>query len=208
MSIDFVAIDFETANRHRSSPCSVGLARVRDGEIVKTAHWLMRPPTATDGFEARNVAVHGITAAMIADQPCFGERYPALIKGLGGDVLVAHNAVFDIGVLIESCKADRLPVPDPRYVCTRDTSRLVLPHLGNFRLPTVAAELGVSLTNHHDGLADAIAAAEVMIALAAHAGWDSIEHLARTKSPVSPSRVYGQFGGRARGGSRRSATFA
>ena len=34
MSIDFVALDFETANRFRGSPCAIGLAVVRDGKIV------------------------------------------------------------------------------------------------------------------------------------------------------------------------------
>ena len=28
---DYTTIDFETANSHRGSPCSVGLVRVRDG---------------------------------------------------------------------------------------------------------------------------------------------------------------------------------
>ena len=31
---DFAAIDFETANRERSSVCSVGAVIVRDGRIV------------------------------------------------------------------------------------------------------------------------------------------------------------------------------
>ncbi|HBU41902.1 MAG TPA: DNA polymerase III subunit epsilon, partial [Microbacterium sp.] len=37
MSLDFTAIDFETANSSNASACAVGLARVRDGEIVETA---------------------------------------------------------------------------------------------------------------------------------------------------------------------------
>jgi len=35
MGFDFTAIDFETANHHRGSPCAVGLARVRDGVVVE-----------------------------------------------------------------------------------------------------------------------------------------------------------------------------
>ena len=31
---DFAAIDFETANNERSSVCSVGIAIVRNGEII------------------------------------------------------------------------------------------------------------------------------------------------------------------------------
>jgi DNA polymerase III epsilon subunit-like protein len=37
VSLDFTAIDFETANSYRGSPCSVGLVKVRDGQIVDEA---------------------------------------------------------------------------------------------------------------------------------------------------------------------------
>ena len=42
--ISFTAIDFETANSHRGSACAVGLVKVRDGHIVDTASWLIKPP--------------------------------------------------------------------------------------------------------------------------------------------------------------------
>jgi len=34
--MDFVSINFETANAKRTSACSIGMARVRDGKIVDT----------------------------------------------------------------------------------------------------------------------------------------------------------------------------
>ncbi|HEY8295919.1 MAG TPA: exonuclease, partial [Micrococcaceae bacterium] len=44
MGLEFTAIDFETANGFRGSPCAVGLSKVREGRIVDEAFWLMRPP--------------------------------------------------------------------------------------------------------------------------------------------------------------------
>jgi DNA polymerase-3 subunit epsilon len=41
MSLDFTAIDFETANSYRGSPCSVGLVKVRDGQIVDESFTLI-----------------------------------------------------------------------------------------------------------------------------------------------------------------------
>ena len=38
---DFAAIDFETANQHRTSVCSVGIVIVRDGEIVDSYYSLI-----------------------------------------------------------------------------------------------------------------------------------------------------------------------
>ena len=41
--MDFVAIDFETANECRNSACAVGLTRVSNGEIGETDYHLIRP---------------------------------------------------------------------------------------------------------------------------------------------------------------------
>ncbi len=40
---NFASIDFETANKERTSVCSVGVVIVRDGEIVDTFYSLIRP---------------------------------------------------------------------------------------------------------------------------------------------------------------------
>ena len=41
--INFIAIDFETATGKRASICEAGICVVRDGEIVETRSWLVRP---------------------------------------------------------------------------------------------------------------------------------------------------------------------
>ena len=41
--INFIAIDFETATGRRASICEAGICVVRDGEIVETRSWLVRP---------------------------------------------------------------------------------------------------------------------------------------------------------------------
>ena len=65
--LDFTAIDFETANSSPASACSVGLVRVRDGRIVATAGWLIRPPAGHDEFQEWNTKIHGIRAHDVRD---------------------------------------------------------------------------------------------------------------------------------------------
>ena len=68
---DFAAIDFETANAHRASVCSVGVVVVRDGEIVDSLYRLIRP---RPNFYSRfTTAIHGLTYADTADAPDFEE---------------------------------------------------------------------------------------------------------------------------------------
>ena len=164
-----MAIDFETANRHRGSVCSVGLIRVRDGLIVKERHWLMRPPISRGGgqFEARNITVHGITYPMVAQQPTFQWRHPQLVTGLAQDLLVAHNAAFDSDALRKACAAVDLASPTNPWLCTLELSRSELLGLPAYKLPVVTEALGLPAFDHHEALADARACARVLIALVA-----------------------------------------
>jgi hypothetical protein len=49
--LDYTALDFETANAYRGSPCAVGLVRVRDGRPVDEQRWLIHPPAKVDYFD-------------------------------------------------------------------------------------------------------------------------------------------------------------
>lgn len=59
----------------------------------------MRPPELVDTFDAYNVAIHGITPALVARAPRWDAVLPALIDDIGDDIVVTHNAGFDIGVI-------------------------------------------------------------------------------------------------------------
>jgi hypothetical protein len=69
MTLDFTAVDFETANSFRGSPCSVGLVKVRDGQIVNESSTLIHPPARFDYFDGFNIGLHGISAEMVAGAP-------------------------------------------------------------------------------------------------------------------------------------------
>jgi DNA polymerase-3 subunit epsilon len=179
VSLDFTAIDFETANPKRASACSVGLVRVRDGQIVHAVGTLIRPPAEFSEFSGFNTKVHGITAAMVVQAPPW-RQVAGWIRGyVGDDLLVAHNAPFDMSVLRQACAAEGLPVPGNDYVCTLALARQAS-ELRSYKLPDVAAEFGVRLMAHHDASADARCAAEVAVAMARRHGHDKLEQLAQS----------------------------
>ena len=41
--LNFIAIDFETATGKRASVCEAGICVVKDGKVVETKSWLVRP---------------------------------------------------------------------------------------------------------------------------------------------------------------------
>lgn len=167
LGLNFVAIDVETANPYRGSICQVGMARVRDGKIVKVGARLMRPPLGAGGgaFAQRNVEVHGITARAVAGERSFAEQYPWMTGGLGDDLLVAHNAAFDSDAVTKAAAAEGLPVLDNPWLCTFRLAKSMLA-LPRFTLDAVAKSLGLPDFRHHNAEDDAVTAALILIELA------------------------------------------
>ncbi len=175
--LDFTAIDFETANSYRGSPCSVGLVKVRDGVVVDERHWLIKPPSQVSHFDPFNVRMHGITPDMVAKAPAWREVLPQIVQFVGGDVVVAHNAAFDTGVIRFACEADQIDWPPMSFLCTLVLARRAFA-LPSYRLPFVSQASGVTLREHHDALADARAVVDIVRGLAAGAGPVDVHGLA------------------------------
>ncbi len=155
----FVAIDFETADRHRDSACAVAVVRVEGGAIVRREERLIRPPRR----EFENTAIHGITWEMVSAAPPFGDVWRELEPVLAGAAfLAAHNAPFDRGVMEACCSAAGLPYPRFAWRCTVLIAR---DRWGIYptKLPDVCRNLGIEL-NHHNALSDAEACARIVLA--------------------------------------------
>lgn len=163
--LDYVAIDFETANAYRGSPCAVGLVRVRNSLPVAEHRWLIRPPEEVDYFDPFNTMIHGITEEMVADAPRWRDALPTLVEFIGNDVLVAHNAGFDVGVIRYACTVDKIEWPELRFLCTMVLARRAL-SLPSYRLPFVADAFGGGCDKHHDPLADARSVVDIVSGLA------------------------------------------
>jgi DNA polymerase-3 subunit epsilon len=169
--LSFTAVDVETANPQRASVCSIGVVKVRDGVVVEAMETLVQPPPGHGEFGYRNVEVHGITAADVVGAPTWDVVAPKVLELAGGDVLVAHNASFDRSVLTRASEACGIAVPRSRWLCTRDTAKAFLA-LGSYRLPDVAAALGIPAHAHHDAGADARQCALVLVELSRSLGPD------------------------------------
>jgi len=183
--VDFTAIDFETANGFRGSPCSVGLTKVRDGVVVNESYWLMRPPEGHDHFDSRNITIHGITPDDVLTAPRFKDVFPEIHAFIGDDPLVAHNAAFDIGVIRSASEVSGMPSPAFDYACTVVLSRKNY-SLPSYSLPFVAEAAGVPLLNHHDATEDARACAGIMVDIARRQGSDSLRGVFRSMKLAMP----------------------
>lgn len=177
MPLDYVAIDFETANSSSASACSVGLVKVHDGRVVDKAGWLIKPPLGHDSFSEWNTRIHGIERHHVSDALGWLEQLPDLLAFAGDDVLVAHNAGFDMGVIRAACAATDFDCPSPRYLCSLQVARKTYT-LDSYRLPVAAMAAGFEDFAHHDALADAEACAAIIRHAAVRHGAENIDELA------------------------------
>lgn len=185
--VDFTAIDFETANASTASACAVGLARVRDGIVVARTAWLIQPPAGHEEFHERNIEIHGIRPEDVLGAPTWSQQLDHIAAFAGADVLVAHNAGFDMSVLRRACAATGDDCPPYRYLCSVQVSRKVY-ELPSHALPHAAAAAGFTGFRHHDAGADAEASAHIIIDAARRTGVSDVSTLARTVG-VSIKRI-------------------
>jgi len=173
--MDFVAIDFETANEQRTSPCAVGLAVVKNGAISERFARLIRP--AEFRFNPRNVAIHGIRPEDVEKEPEFPEVWPAIQQYIEAGTVLAHSASFDVGVLTSTLKYYHIPEPTFRYLCTVRVAKAVWPAIRSYTLTSVATMLGISVQHHH-ACDDASACAEIATRACVETESKSIDELA------------------------------
>lgn len=175
-AVDFVAIDFETANRRRESACAVGLAFVSNGVVVEQTSTLINP----DGeFGRYNVAIIGIRPEDVVDAPYFPEVWEVLAPVLSGRTIVAHVASFDLGVLRQAVARYELPGISMRAMCSWRLARRTWPTLPAYGLSYLARELGLDL-DHHEAGSDAAASAGVVLAAMREAGASSLDGMLDT----------------------------
>lgn len=163
--MDFVTIDFETANEKRASACSFGLAIVSDGKVVDARHWLIRPQELR--FNPFNVGIHGINEAAVADKPRLCDLWDEIRPLLDGNLVLAHNASFDMSVLRKSLDGYGIPYPQCDYSCTYLIARETWTDWVCFALGAVAYKLDLPFI-HHDAMEDARACAEIALRAAQH----------------------------------------
>jgi DNA polymerase-3 subunit epsilon len=163
MIYDFIAIDFETANSNSNSACSMGLVAVKNLTVVYTKSFLIHPPSLN--FHNINISIHGVTPDDVKNSPRFPEVWEQIKSYFTGNIIVAHNASFDMSVLKCSLLEYDIELPNFTYMCSMQLSDFTCDSENCGRsLKDRAEYFDVELENHHNSLCDALACAKIVIA--------------------------------------------
>ena len=162
---EFVAVDFETANRRGAvSACQIALTRVRDGELAEEYVTYLRPPAGYQRFEFTDL--HGISWPDVADAPTWSQVGADIAEFVGDRPVWAHNAGFDSGVWRGLDDHFGLRTHPAEFYCTVRLSRKSAPGLVNHRLPTVTEHYAPGFVlDHHRADSDARACALIVAAM-------------------------------------------
>jgi len=128
-------------------------------------HYYLNPQGREINAEAQ--AVHGITAADLADKPRFDDIAEDFLSFIDGARLVAHNATFDVSFInAELERLGHLPVGHDRVIDTLAIARRKHP-MGPNSLDALCRRYGIdnSRRTKHGALLDSELLAEVYIEL-------------------------------------------
>ena len=167
----FVVVDLETTGGSptHSGITEIGAVAVRGGEVDGTFRTFVHPG---HDIPASITVLTGITNAMVADAPDVSTALAMFLDfaGLSGEqvphdtVLVAHNAGFDVGFLQAACQSTDRSWPEVPILDTVRLARAVLTRdeVANYKLSTLAAYVGTTITPNHRALDDAQATVDVL----------------------------------------------
>ena len=148
----YVLLDLETTggNAVHDRITEVAAVRMENGREVARWSSLVNPGTTISPFIQ---SLTGITQAMVADAPSFGEIAPRLQQLLDGAVLVAHNVRFDHSFLLHEFARLGLTLRI-KTLCTVRLSRRLYPQHRSHGLDALMQRHDLQTTARHRAMGD------------------------------------------------------
>ncbi|MFY4773921.1 PolC-type DNA polymerase III [Metabacillus sp. RGM 3146] len=186
----FVVFDVETTGLSAVYDTVIELAAVKihDGEIIDRFESFANPHHP---LSATTINLTGITDDMVQDAPEVKEVFQRFKDWIGNDILVAHNASFDMGFLndgyknqLQTSKASN-PVID-----TLELGRFLYPEMKNHRLNTLCKKFDIELTQHHRAIYDAEATGYLLVKMLKDAAEKGILYHDHLNDNMGQSNAY------------------
>lgn len=168
-SVDFVAIDVETANSDCSSICQVGIVQYQDGKLTEEWTTYIDPE---DLFSPINTHIHGINECKVKNAPLLPEVADRVYNYLNDSIVVCHTH-FDRTALYQAFEKYSLRPPNSNWLDSARVARRTWEQFAwsGYGLANICKKLGYEF-EHHDALQDAKAAGHVIIKAIEESGID------------------------------------
>lgn len=169
---EIAVIDFETMNTSTNSPCEVGITLINDLQIVDSYSSYINPKNNT--YNSENAKVHKISKETILNARAFDVVYKEMEPYLKeSQIIIAHNANFDVSVLKTTMEDYDLRFPNFLYVDSVNIFRLYL-HNRSVSISNLCDYYNVSKENLHSAIFDTEKLATLLIKLASENEFPSV----------------------------------
>ena len=163
----FVAFDTETTGLSPIGDRVVEIAAASfrsDGYVVGEFECLVDPGIP---IPAELTRIHGITDEMVEGRPSVEEVLPEFLRFVADSVLVAHNAPYDVAMLmLPLIRMRGRSAPRPPGNLVLDTcalARVAFPGAANYRLSTMVSMLGIERGRAHRAQPDVTACRQLFL---------------------------------------------
>ncbi|MFD6507925.1 3'-5' exonuclease [Bacillus sp. NPDC060175] len=148
LPLDYVVIDFETTgfNPYNDKIIQVAAVKYRNHELVDQFVSYVNPERS---IPDRITSLTGITNYRVSDAPTIEEVLPLFLAFLHTNVIVAHNASFDMRFLKSNVNMLGLPEPKNKVIDTVFLAKKYMEHAPNHKLETLKRMLGIRLSSHN-----------------------------------------------------------
>lgn len=150
----YIVFDVETTGLSAVYDKIIELAavKIKSGEIIDRFESFANPHQP---LSQTTIDLTGITEDMVKDAPEIEEVLKDFHQWAKDDILVAHNASFDMGFLNAGYQSIGLEKSDNPVIDTLELARFLVPELKNHRLNTLCKKFDIELTQHHRAIYDA-----------------------------------------------------
>ncbi|XXQ68396.1 exonuclease domain-containing protein [Neisseriaceae bacterium B1] len=148
-----VILDLETTGGDllRERITEIAFLHIHAGKITPVSQ-LIQPQQSISPF-IENLT--GISDAMVADAPLFGEFLPQILPMLRGSLLIAHNSRFDYSFLRHEAQRASVDL-GMQTLCSVQLSRRLYPEFHKHNLDAIIERHGLHTENRHRAMSDVL----------------------------------------------------
>lgn len=156
-----IVLDIETTglSHYINNITEIAALKFENNKLIDKFHTLINPEQRIPHFITN---LTGIDNEMVKYSPKIHEVLPALKEFLGEDVIVAHNAGFDVGFLNHNFKKHLKCELNNNCICTVRLANRIPLSIENRKLKTLCNYFNINNESEHRAMGDTKATAELL----------------------------------------------
>ena len=150
ISDSYIVLDLETSglSKYKNEIIEIAMVKIQSGEKIDTYQSLVKP---SQSITSKIEKLTGITKEMLSSAPEFSSIADDVVSFIGENVLIAHNAKFDMGFLTTALEPRKVEL---KCIDTLPLARKALPELENHKLETLISYYGIAESQMHRAMDD------------------------------------------------------